>query len=37
MVEQEIMLFHFDGKTLKPARAIKVPGGPVGIATTPPK
>jgi DNA-binding beta-propeller fold protein YncE len=37
MVEQEIMLFHFDGKTLKPAGAIKVSGGPAGIATTPPK
>jgi hypothetical protein len=31
------MLFHFDGKTLKPAGAIKVSGGPAGIATTPPK
>ena len=37
MVEQEIMLFHFEGKTLKPAGAIKVSGGPPGIATTPPK
>ncbi len=35
MVEQEIQLFKFDGKTLKPAGAIKVSGGPAGMATTP--
>jgi hypothetical protein len=34
MVEQEIQMFRFDGKTLKPAGAIKVNGGPAGIRTT---
>jgi DNA-binding beta-propeller fold protein YncE len=37
MVEQEIQLFKFDGTTLLPAGAIKVTGGPAGIATTPPR
>jgi DNA-binding beta-propeller fold protein YncE len=37
MVEQEIQMFRFDGKTLTPAGAIKVSGGPSGFATTPPK
>lgn len=37
MVEQEIQLFKFDGKSLTPAGAIKVSGGPAGIATTPPR
>jgi DNA-binding beta-propeller fold protein YncE len=37
MVEQEIQLFRFDGKTLSPAGAIKVSGGPAGFATTPPR
>ncbi len=37
MVEQEIMVFRFDGAKLEPAGAIKVAGGPAGIATTPPK
>ena len=35
MAEQEIELFKFDGSTLTPAGAIKVSGGPAGIATTP--
>lgn len=35
MVEQEIEMFTFDGKTLKPAGVLKVNGGPAGIATTP--
>jgi DNA-binding beta-propeller fold protein YncE len=35
IVEQEIEMFSFDGKTLTPAGAIKVKGGPAGIATTP--
>ncbi len=34
MVEQEIEMFKFDGKTLKPAGAIKINGGPAGIATS---
>jgi len=37
MAEQEIQLLKFDGKSLKPAGAIKVSGGPSGIGTTPPK
>jgi len=37
MVEQEIQMFKFDGKSLTPAGAIKVKGGPSGFATTPPK
>jgi DNA-binding beta-propeller fold protein YncE len=37
MVEQEIQMFAFDGKSLSPAGAIKVSGGPSGFATTPPK
>lgn len=37
MVEQEIQLFKFDGKTLTPAGAIQVSGGPAGFATTPPR
>jgi DNA-binding beta-propeller fold protein YncE len=37
MVEQEIQLFKFDGKSLTPAGAIKVSGGPAGIGTTPPR
>jgi hypothetical protein len=37
VVEQEIQLFKFDGKTLTPAGAIKVSGGPAGFATTPPR
>jgi DNA-binding beta-propeller fold protein YncE len=35
MVEQEIQLFKFDGKSLTPAGAIKVNGGPGGFGTTP--
>jgi DNA-binding beta-propeller fold protein YncE len=35
IVEQEIEMFKFDGKTLTPAGAIKIKGGPAGIATTP--
>jgi DNA-binding beta-propeller fold protein YncE len=35
MVEQEIEMFKFDGKALTPAGAIKIKGGPAGIATTP--
>ena len=31
VVEKEIQKFSFDGKNLKPAGAIKVNGGPVGI------
>jgi DNA-binding beta-propeller fold protein YncE len=34
MVEQEIQLFHFDGKTLRQTGAIKVKGGPGGIRTS---
>ena len=37
MVEQEIQMFKFDGKSLTPAGAIKVKGGPSGFATNPPK
>lgn len=37
MAEQEIQLLKFDGKSLKPAGAIKVSGGPSGIGTTPAK
>jgi len=37
MVEQSIQMFRFDGKTLTPAGAIKVSGGPSGFATTPPR
>jgi DNA-binding beta-propeller fold protein YncE len=33
MVEQELQTFGFDGKALKPSGAIKVKGGPSGIAT----
>lgn len=35
IVEQEIQVLKFDGKSLKPAGAIKVSGGPAGMATTP--
>ena len=34
MVENEIQLFGFDGRTLKPAGSLKVSGGPAGIRTT---
>ena len=34
MVEREIQMFGFNGKTLKPAGSIKVNGGPAGIRTT---
>jgi hypothetical protein len=34
MVEKEIQMFGFDGKTLKPSGSIKVDGGPAGIRTT---
>ena len=34
-VERELEMFRCDGKTLTPAGAIKVNGGPAGIATTP--
>ena len=37
MAEQEIQMLKFDGKSLKPAGAIKVSGGPSGFGTTPPK
>lgn len=37
MGEQEIQMLKFDGKSLKPAGAIKVSGGPSGFGTTPPK
>jgi DNA-binding beta-propeller fold protein YncE len=33
MVEKEIQLLSFDGKELKAAGALKVKGGPAGIAT----
>ena len=33
MIEQELQAFAFDGKELKPAGAIKIKGGPAGIAT----
>lgn len=33
MIEQELQVFDFDGKDLKPAGAIKVKGGPAGIGT----
>jgi DNA-binding beta-propeller fold protein YncE len=33
IVDREIEMFKFDGKTLKPAGAIAVNGGPAGIAT----
>jgi hypothetical protein len=35
IVEQEIEMFKFDGRKVTPAGAIKVKGGPAGIATTP--
>jgi hypothetical protein len=35
MAEHEIEMFKFDGKKLTPAGAIKIKGGPSGIATTP--
>ena len=35
MVEQEIQIFGFDGKTLKRTGAIKVSGGPAGFGTSP--
>ena len=35
MVEQEIQVFGFDGKSLTPRGAIKVSGGPAGIGTAP--
>ncbi len=35
IVEKELAMFKFDGKTLTPAGAIKVTGGPAGIGTTP--
>jgi DNA-binding beta-propeller fold protein YncE len=31
VIEKEIQMFSFDGKALKPARAIKINGGPAGI------
>ena len=34
MNEQEIQLFDFDGKALRPQAAIKVNGGPAGIRTS---
>lgn len=37
MLEQEIQMFAFDGKSLTPAGAIKVSGGPSGFGTTPPR
>ena len=33
MIEQELQAFAFDGKELKPTGAIKIKGGPAGIAT----
>jgi DNA-binding beta-propeller fold protein YncE len=33
MVEKEILALGFDGETLKPIAALKVNGGPAGIAT----
>ena len=33
MVENEIQMFGFDGKSLKPAGAMNVKGGPAGIRT----
>ena len=35
IVEQELQMFRFDGKSLTPAGAIEVKGGPAGIGTTP--
>ena len=37
MGDQNIQMFKFDGKSLTPAGAITVSGGPSGFATTPPK
>jgi len=34
MVEKEIQLFGFDGRMLRPAGSVKVPGGPAGIRTS---
>jgi DNA-binding beta-propeller fold protein YncE len=31
VIEKEIQMFSFDGKTLKPAGAVKINGGPAGI------
>jgi hypothetical protein len=36
MVENEIMVFDFDGKALKPAGSIKVGAGPAAIRTAEP-
>ena len=33
MVEKEIQMFDFDGRSLKPAGSLKVSGGPAGIRT----
>ena len=33
MIEKELQILSFDGKELKAAGAIKVPGGPAGIRT----
>jgi len=35
MVEKQISVFNFDGRTLKPAGAISVSGGPAGIRAAP--
>ena len=34
MVQNELQVFSFDGKTLTPGVPIKVSGGPAGIGTT---
>ncbi len=36
MVENEILVFDFDGKSLKPAGSIKVGAGPAAIRTAEP-
>jgi hypothetical protein len=33
MIEQELQTFSFDGKELKSTGAIRLKGGPAGIAT----
>jgi hypothetical protein len=35
MVEQEIQMYAFDGKKLKAAGALKMNGGPAGMAVAP--
>ena len=37
MGDQKILMFRFDGRSLTPAGAIPVSGGPSGFATSPPR